>query len=158
MPLQTNEGRRQNPGNPLSRTNTKKKGRAEIMCKVFIAGSACVVVSSLTPEDVDLFRLYWPEALDNNYTLDESYFFLEIDDGPGSLSKAKAVLSRCKSAEGKATITLLMDPAVEDKRQWIEKNLGAALAQLDGLEEELLKQIGKVREKQARVEAMITPL
>lgn len=126
------------------------------MSKVIIAGCACVYFSNLTPEDVDRFKTFAPEALTMYDEDDEAVFSLDIDDGPGRITPEKAVLSRSKSADGKATVTMLIDPECEDKLRLIQEKIGPAILQLEDLEEQLLENVGKLKERQDKVNVMMS--
>ncbi len=128
------------------------------MSKVIIAGCACIYFSNLTPEDMDQYKTYAPEALTMYDEDDEAVFSLDIDDGPGSITLEKAVLSRSKSADGKATVTMLIDPECEDKLRLIQEKIGPAILQLEDLEEQLLENVGKLKERQDKANAMISYL
>ena len=85
--------------------------------RIIVLGAACIVISSLSPDDVRRFRDYHPETL--QLRSDESgevIFSLDMDEeGPGSLNDDHAVYSRIPFAGGKATMTILLDPSVEDR-------------------------------------------
>lgn len=134
------------------------EGAVEKMSKVIIAGCACIYFSNLTPEDVDRYKTYAPEALTLYDEDDEVVFTLDIDNGPGSITLEKAVLSRSKSANGKATVTILIDPEKEDKLGLIRETIGSALLLLEDLEEQLLEKAGKLKERQDKMDAMISYL
>ena len=128
------------------------------MEKAIVMGCACVVISGLTPEEIDRFRRYDPEAL----TLKrdgETVYTVEIDrEGPGSLEEDKAVYSAVKSANGKATITILLDPGAEDKAKLVQDRLGAPLLKLKELEEQILGRKDQLRETEKSVDELITRL
>lgn len=126
--------------------------------KVVIMGSACVIISSLTPEDVDRYKNYHPEALTMVDEDDAEVFALDIDNGPGRLSNEKAVLSRAKSSDGKATITILLNPEEEDKVTLVQKRLGAALLRLEDMEKCLIEKNGKLKSSEEQVKAMLTQI
>ena len=104
------------------------------MEKAVVMGCVCVVVSSLTPEEMKRFACYYPEAM----TLKGMNFSLRLDDGPGSLSEEEARFSRTTTADGKATITILLDPDVEDKAAFVRERIGSALLKLDMLEKQMV--------------------
>ena len=96
------------------------------MEKVMIIGCACIIISSLTPEDIDRVRLYEPKAL--TLTRDgEPCFSIDIGPGPGSITGSNAVYSRATAAGGKATITILLDPEMEDMTIAVSDKIGPSL-------------------------------
>ena len=126
------------------------------MAKAIVLGCVCVVISSLTPEDVDRYKAYDPEALILRNGTGEETFRLAIDDGPGSLMNSCALLSRVTNAEGKATITILLDPKAEDHAALVQENLGIALIRLRELEMRLLEKKDELQEKENQVKSVIT--
>ena len=135
-----------------------KQERMNAMLKAVVMGAACVIFSSLTPEDVDRVKAYRPESLILTDESGEEIFTLDIDDGPGSLSNEKAVLSRAKSAEGKATITILLDPEAEDKLALVQKNLGPAMLRLETLEKQLIEMTGDLEAMEMRIKSMFSQM
>ncbi len=125
--------------------------------KVIVAGCACVVFSELTPEEIERFKRYQPDALTMcDKSNPENTFTSDIDDGPGKLEDSTAVFSRTKSVEGKATITILLDPEEEDKPAMVRQNLGPALIRLRELEAALLNRLDGLAEAEKEVSAMLT--
>ena len=112
------------------------------MEKAVVMGCVCVVVSSFTSEEIERFGQYNPDAM----KLEESDFSIQIDDGPGSLNDDCATFSRAATAEGKATITLLLDPDADDRIALVLNQVGAALLKLEELEKQML---GKLEELDA---------
>ena len=117
--------------------------------KAVIIGSACVVFSSLSPDEIRRFKAYHPEALQlHDDETDEVIFTLDIDEeSPGSLTPDGAVFSKAVSADGKATITILLDPSVDDRMALAEKNLGRALLQLIDMEKQLVENLPDLEEE-----------
>lgn len=125
--------------------------------KVIVAGCACVVFSELTPEEIERFKRYQPDALTMcDESNPENTFTMDIDDGPGKLEDSTAVFSRTKSVEGKATITILLDPEEEDKPAMVRQNLGPALIRLRELESALLSRMDGLADAEKKVNAMLT--
>ena len=126
------------------------------MSKAIIAGSACVIFSSLTPEDVHRLKTFSPDALTIRSENGEAVFRLDIDDdGLGSISPEGAVLGCATSAEGKATITVIINPAEENKLKLVQDRLGPALLRLEEMEAFLLGQMETLAAAQDRATAMI---
>jgi len=125
--------------------------------KAVVVGCACVVFSDLTPEQIESFKSYQPHALtmsDENSL--EEIFSLDIDDGPGHLEDDGAVYSRTKSAEGKATMTILVDPEHEDKLTVVQNELGRALLKLQKMEQMLLGKLDSLAETEEKAKSLIT--
>lgn len=107
------------------------------MERVMIVGCACVIISSLSPEEIDRIKAYEPKAL--TLTRDgEDCFSIDIGPGQGSITESKAVYSRIRTEDGKATITIQLDPDTEDRTKAVSYKFGASLLKLDELEKQLL--------------------
>lgn len=131
----------------------KTSGRAVVM------GCACVITSKLTCEQIENFRRYHPEALVmRGEDSSEVVFTMDIDDGPGSISREKAVYSRTKTPDGKATITVILDPEIEDKVETVRDKLGPALLLLEELERQMLEMVEPIQEEIAKLDGMISQL
>ena len=120
-------------------------------------GCACVITSGLTVEQLDSFVKYHPEALkmwdeDRN----ELLFSVGLEDGPGHITEHEAVFSRTKVPGGKATITIVIDPEVEDKAKCIRERLGKGLLRLDEVEEHLAGMSGNLEEEIRKIDGMIS--
>ncbi len=128
--------------------------------RVLIAGSACVVFSRLTPEDINLFKSLRPESLMmSEKDSDEIAFSLDIrDEEPGSLTEDQALFSTIPSADGKATITILLDPSCKDRQGLVEKKLGPSLRLLSDLEDKLLSQLPEVRKEYETIQGWLEDL
>lgn len=102
--------------------------------KIVIAGNAAVVKSEVKLDD-------WKKCLkfDDELGLydeqDEPLFKVSVDEcSPGSLTKYGAVFSGKADSEGFATITVLIDPGVEDVVAKVTDELGGPLLDLNQLE------------------------
>ena len=125
------------------------------MEKVMIMGCACVIISSLTPEEIERIKAYEPKSLTLTRDRDEP-FTIDIDAGPGCITKENAVYSRVKSTNGKATITILLDPKTEDRTKAVSNEIGASLLKLDELEKQLLTRNECVKGMENTVLSMIS--
>lgn len=119
--------------------------KADNAAKVYVGGSAAVVKSAYKLEQ-------WEKALKYDEDLgvydedDEKVFGVFISEGPGSLSKDGVEFSNVADEEGYATVTLLLDPTIEDKKAVLKDRCGLALIYLNEVEaglEEVLKDAQK---------------
>jgi len=106
--------------------------------KAFLAGSMCVIISSLSADEIKHTKDTNPELLQLLDKAGEPCFALDIEDGYGSIKEYGAVYGSQVTREGKVTITLLLNPAEQDLRGLVQTRLGAALGQLARLERRLL--------------------
>lgn len=62
-----------------------------------------------------------------------------------------ATYGKTKSADGKATITIILDPEAEDKVGMVQEKLGPALLKLDELESQIIGKKDQLLEKEKAV-------
>ena len=125
--------------------------------RVLIAGCACVIFSRLTPNDIRQFKAYHPEVLTmNDEKTGEPLFALDLDDeSPGSLTSCGATFSKVTSVDGKATITVVLDPATDDPAGLVQEKLASPLLLLDRLENQLVEALPGLKEEHTAVAGMI---
>ena len=126
------------------------------MIKVVVMGCACVVTSSLTPEEIDRVRKCSPDLLSLKDESGSVVYSLSMDDStPGRVAEDEAVYSRVTSSEGKATITILLDPEIKNRHDTVCHQLGRHLLKLDALEQQIAEQMGNVYEKEKEAQSLI---
>ena len=131
----------------------------KITKRVMIMGCACVITSFLTVEQIENFRKYLPKALKlTDETSGNEVCSIELDDGPGSIVDGKFTFSRTKTPDGMASITLLLDPEIEDKAEMVKTRIGASLIVLDRLETLLLERLKELEFTMHRMDEMICQL
>ena len=125
--------------------------------RVLVAGCACIVFSKLTPDQIRQFKTYHPEALMmNDKDTGEPLFALDLDeDEPGCLNRYGATFSKVTSADGKATITIVLDPAADDPVELVRNRLARPLMLLDEIEQHLLELLPELETEQNAVSGMI---
>ena len=105
--------------------------------RALVLGCACIILSSLSLEDLMRYCVYHPDALRMKDDKGEEIFSIDLDDSPGSISSEGAVFSNVSTGDGKATITCLISPKMKDRREMILDKYGTALRRLDELEARL---------------------
>jgi hypothetical protein len=127
--------------------------------KATIQGAACVITSSMTPEQIQRYKKFHPESLTMYDEDNEPVYAISYDpEGPGSIDCNGAIFGAATNAEGFATITVVLDPTAEDKQQLVFDKLGRALLNLNDLEKQLLENISDLDEEEAAIRAAITSL
>ena len=125
--------------------------------RVLVAGCACIIFSRLTPEEIRQFKTYHPEALvmEDDIT-GEPVFAVDLDEeSPGSLTSCGATFGKVTSADGKATITIVLDPASDNPAELVQQKLASPLLLLDEIEQQLVELLPKLKEEQETVSGMI---
>jgi len=122
-----------------------------------VVGSACVIKSTLTPDQIKQIKKLHPEWLTMVDDNGEPVFAMDIDETlPGSLNEYGAVFGNSTSSDGKATITVVIDPEAEDPAQVVEETLGGALLSLDEMETALAEELPNLQAEVEKVKSMIT--
>ncbi len=134
-------------------TSTSEK---DIGTKAVVLGCACVIFSSLTPDEITLFKTLHPEALKETDEESGTTFSITIAEGPGHVSPEEVTYSRILSADGKATITLLLDPEMNDPIRVVKQNIGSSLKRLFAMEERLVALLPKLKEEEQELNRQIT--
>lgn len=124
--------------------------------RAVVMGCACVVTSRLTVEQIENFKYYMPEMLTMVDEDGKPVFTVDIGDEPGCLEENKAVYSNTKTPDGKATITILIDPDEEDKPGVIRKYFGVALLRLEEFEQRMLSNLDDLSEVIRKVDGLIS--
>lgn len=136
----------------------RKSSAAETSVKprAIAMGCACVVFSGFSPEDLENFKFLHPENLILRDETGNQIFEIDIDDGPGSIEPDKMIFSHVTSTDGKATITVLLDPEIPDKMNIIQRTIGATLIRLDALEAKLQEKASSLQlEKESLAEQVM---
>ena len=117
--------------------------------RALLMGCACVVRSMLTPEQIEKFCIYDPEALVKTNSAGEEIFRIDLDgELPGSITPERAVFSKVKTTDGKATITVMIDPECVDRKAAVMEIVGPGLRQLEEMEPQLLARLPELAEKE----------
>lgn len=119
--------------------------------KVVVTGSAAIVTSDVKLDDWKRIAKMQPEALalvDDE--TDEVLFRVVAGEGPGSINENGVCFGTATNNDGKATVTILIRPEVEDKVQLVKDEIGRALLDLNALEAEvptILLEIDKMEQQ-----------
>ena len=124
--------------------------------RAVVMGCACVITSRLTVEQIENFKRYMPETLIMVDEEGKAVFTVDIGDAAGSLEENKAVYSNTKAPDGKATITIVIDPDAEDKPGLIKKHFGAALLRLEEIEQVMLSNMDDLNDVIKKIDGLIS--
>ena len=108
--------------------------------KIYIIGTVCIIVSALTLQEIMDTKANSPEFMQLLNEKGEAYFAMDTEDGDGSINEYGAVYGNSTTKEGKATITLLLNSAKDDRISLVGKQLYHPLKLLVKLENQILKQ------------------
>ena len=125
--------------------------------QAIVVGSACVVKSTMTPDEIKQMKKLHPEALVMYDETDEPMFAIDIDEEvPGSINVNGACFGKATSDDGKATITVVLDPTAEDPVDLVYEKLGKALDNLDKMEKKIAEIVPGLQEEDRRIRGMIS--
>ena len=124
--------------------------------KVYIMGAAAVVVSGTKLEDWKLVEKYTPEALQIVSGEGEPLFRVETASGTGSMNRYGVVWGSHTGEDGGATVTILIDDDVEDKKEAVLEVIGTALLDLQEIEERLPEVLEEIHGNMQKMESYIT--
>lgn len=122
--------------------------------EILIAGSACVVKSGVALEDWKKVLKYDPgfALLDKD---DEPIFKVNIAASAGKININGATFSDTACSDGKASLTVIIDPEEEDKVKAASEKIGNALLLLNQLEKLVPAKVKEADEKSAEILAAI---
>lgn len=130
------------------------------MAKVTIAGNAVVVTSALKLEDLATIKKYRDKALtlmggENNK---EEIFTIDVGNGGcGEINAYGAYFCNAThDAEKKACITMCMEGATGDIKEFVTDKLGAAIIHLNKLEQVLPGILEEISAEKATIMENIT--
>ena len=119
--------------------------------QIVIAGASAVLTSSVKRSDWERIAKLSPESLAmEEEDSDEVVFRVGLDDGPGSANEYGVMFGSATNQEGKATVTILLDPEAEDKVELVRENVGQAILYLNELEKavpEILENVDKMEKE-----------
>ena len=125
--------------------------------QAIVVGSSCVVKSTLTPAEIKRIKKFHPEALVMEDEDGDPVFAIDIDETmPGSINSNGACFGSATSTDGKATITVVLDPAAgENTEQLVYERLGRALMYLRDMEEQIHEVLPDLDNEERDIRSMI---
>lgn len=125
--------------------------------QAIVVGSSCVVKSTLTPADIKRIKKFHPEALVMEDEDGEPVFAIDIDETmPGSINNNGACFGSATSTDGKATVTVVLDPTSENTEELVFERLGRALMYLKDMEQQLSEVLPDLDTEEREIRSMIT--
>ena len=129
------------------------------MAKIVIAGDAVVVTSAMKLEDIKTIEKYRPKELVLKGGEDgkEPIFGVGTTHGAGNINAVGASFgSETRDDDKLACITLFLDGVTGDVKDWVADRLGAAIINLNKLEEKLPAVLEEIAAEKATVMSNIT--
>lgn len=130
------------------------------MAKILIAGSALVIKSGYSLDEIKTLEKYRPKAL----TIFEEdgkteLFKVGTTKGDGSIGTFGASFGRSSADDDKkATITINIPADVTDAKKYAEDTVGVAIVYLNKVEDQIPDALASVEEERAKVRENIVAL
>ena len=132
----------------------------ENKAKIHILGAAAVLVSTVKLEDWKLVEQFAPEVLKIFNENGEPTFRIMTGACTGSVNHY-GITWGCEAyvtEDGCATVTILLDDEIEDRKAAVMNVAGSALMNLIGIESTLPEIIQRIREKTQQAEVCVSQL
>lgn len=124
--------------------------------QAIVVGSSCVIKSTLTPAEIKRIKKFHPEALSMEDENGDPVFAIDIDERiPGSINNNGACFGNATSADGKATITVVLDPTAENNVELVYEKIGRALMYLKDMEDQLAEVLPDLETEEREIRSMI---
>ena len=128
----------------------------ETTARIHILGAAAVLVSGVKLEDWKLVEKHTPEALKVKDENGEPVFRVTAEKGSGSVNRYGIVWGSYTTEEGYATVTILLDEDIEDKKAAVMDVAGSALMELIRMEGGLSGVLEQIRRMEQEIGSLIT--
>lgn len=135
----------------------KSQNAADEACAL-VTGSAMVITSTVTPEQIKTMKKYRPNALklyEGEGANEKLVFEVDIEEGPGFINRAGAIYSERTDKNGKATITMTIPEDVTDVKAWAHDKLGVSILNLRKVEKQFAPMLDEVKAEKEAVAAAI---
>lgn len=125
--------------------------------QAIVVGCSCTIKSTLTPADIKRVKKFHPEALVMDDKDGMPMFAIDIDESmPGSINNNGACFGAATSTDGKAEITIVLDPAAADNMvDLVYERLGRSLMYLKEMEEHIAEVLPDLDTEEREIRAMI---
>ena len=127
----------------------------EKQAKIYILGAAAVLVSAIKLEDWKRVEKFSPEFLKVMDECGEVSFFIQTGEGGGSVMDEGITWGSYTSSEGYATVTVLLDADVEDKKEAVTGVMGKALLSLMSIEKALPEILDDIKVDETKIGGQI---
>ena len=121
--------------------------------KVYILGAAAVIVSAVKLEDWKLAEKFAPEKLKKLDDNGEPVFRVMTGAGTGSMNRYGVKWGNFPTEDGNATVTILFDEEVDDKKQALMDVAGSAILELTELENAMPGILESIHERARQMES-----
>lgn len=136
--------------------------KADSAATAVVAGSSCVITSTMKLEELKLIKELRPKALvmyEGEGQAKEPIFAIGLTErSAGSINQNGATFGPHTSREGYATITMNFDADVADKAAEVEKKMGLGLLRLKQLEATFAPVLEEIKAEKEAIHGLVTAL
>jgi hypothetical protein len=123
---------------------------------VDISGASAVLVSEVALADWQRVEKFNPEELVIlNEEKEPIFKVVTACEGPGSVNEYGVCFGAYTNEGGKATVTVLLDEEIDDKREAVREIMGTALLTLNEIEQKIPELLEKIALKEAKIDELI---
>lgn len=126
------------------------------MAKVQLVGSALVITSAIKRETLKLLKQHYPEALTLKSKEDEPIYKIDLGYTPSITNYG--IVFTTENEEGYAQTTMLLNPALKDRKDYVKKQYGHSILKLQQLELSLAAQAQILEKEYAEIDDIIEEL
>ena len=125
------------------------------MAKITIVGDAVVITSERTLEEIKTLKKYKPEALELKDEEGDVYFKVGTECGNAN-QYGVSFMEESRNGDGKASLTILISPCIEDAVKYVTDRFGLAILNLNKVEKQFDTALEEVSAQQAEILENIT--
>lgn len=126
--------------------------------KIYILGATAVLISAAKLEDWKRVEKYAPDIMKIKDDCGEISFFIQTGEGGGSVTEEGISWGSYTSREGYATVTVLLDKDVENKKEAVTEVMGKALINLMSIEKALPQILDDIRVDETKIGGQIVEI
>lgn len=130
----------------------------ENTAKLYILGCAAVVISGVKLEDWKTVEKYEPNALKIVGEDGNPVFKVMTSEGSGSITRYGVVFGEAVNDDGMATVTVLIEPEIENKYEAVMDIAGSALHDLITIEKEIPKVLEEIRTMKEEIDTHVVQM
>ena len=120
-----------------------------------LTGAAAVLVSDVALEDWKRVEKFEPDAMKIFDEEGDVVFKVATCCCTGSINKNGVCFGSYTNEGGKATVTILLDDKIEDRKEAVKEIAGSALLDLNEIEKSIPEILESIGNKEAEIDALI---
>ena len=127
----------------------------EKQAKIYILGAAAVLISGVKLEDWKRVEKFAPDILKIMDDSGDDSFRIQTGEGGGRVTEDAVSWGSYTSSEGYATVTVLLDEEIENKKEAVTDIMGKALLRVMSIEKALPEILDDIRADEMKIGGQI---